>query len=149
LVDEERKVKGSPDFALKLSIAAFMPVEFKSINAAGFERLKKESDAVVNHELQVLYYGRMFKRIGATVPSTAVVYVLKDFKWGVNPYAEFRPTENGRTTPSLDLMDQRAESIRDTSDTGPLPERLSVCPDSTSSRAKSCDQCVMCFSTDQ
>jgi hypothetical protein len=147
LSDPERKVIGSPDFALQLSPMILIPVEFKSINAAGWEKLKENAHAIANHELQVLYYGRMMVRNGKLVPTAIIIYVLKEFKWGVKPYMEFRATESGRTSPSLDVMDQRAEAIRDNKADDPLPERLGVCPGPSAPRAKECGQCTLCFST--
>jgi len=148
LIDEQRKVLASPDFLLVYG-TKFIPVEFKSINKEGFDEQKEKPDAQADHELQVLYYRRILQRGGKDVPYAIIVYVRKDFKWGSNPYLEFRPTENGRTTPSLDNMDIRAEAIRDARGAGPIPEKLGVCSSPITPRAKACGMCAMCFSTNQ
>lgn len=143
--DEERRVKGSPDFLLRQG-QTIIPVEFKSKAMTLFKQQIKLPAPEADHATQVLGYARILRRMGFTVPTSIVIYVCKDFEWGLRPYKEYRVTESGATGPTLDVMDSKADTINAFRNGGPLPPRLGACPSPVSTRAKSCSACSLCFS---
>lgn len=146
LFNEELKIVGNPDLLL-LRNGLFIPVEFKSMNVKAFGELTSEEAA---HALQVLMYRRMAKDLGMNVSDySLIIYINKDFLWGKNPYREFRVSEQGSAySAGLDIMEQNARELdRYRRTRRGMPQRLPVCTDPTTPRAKGCDQCCVCFST--
>jgi hypothetical protein len=156
LRDEERRIVASPDLILFFpeplvpGCAVFLPVEFKSKCIKLFDEQVKKGQPETENALQVLSYARILRTLGHTVPFSVIIYIAKDFRWGMKPYLEFRVVENGGTAPTLNLLEGNAEAIKAAREpNAPLPPRLGVCSHPSTSRAKGCSSCTMCFSLTQ
>lgn len=145
LRDDDLMVKGSVDFQLAYGEFKMtrVPVEFKSINKAGFAALEGPKP---EHAQQVLYYARMLRRRGLEVPHARLIYVHKDFVWGASPYKEYTVTETPALVPVLEHMDAMARTLRTAQRVEGLPDRLTRCASASSPHARQCDVCTLCFS---
>jgi len=148
LKNDDLYITGHPDLLLLRNGVEFTVVEFKSINKAGFAKRKQHNRADGEHICQALTYRETLRHRGHRVaPYVVVIYVCKDFDWGVSPYLEFRAALRGGLKASVSAMEDNAAAVVQwRNDPETLPPRISACYDNSASRAKGCGQCTLCFS---
>jgi len=147
LFDDDLDITGSPDLII-VKDNVFTVVECKSVNEKGWKEREKAGKPSGDHSTQALYYRRMMVKKGHSLTSLVfIIYILKDYKWGKNPYMIFQVSEEGLSvSPSLDLMDEYAAQVKKFKATGGrLPSRLPVCKKSTDRIPKGCAVSTLCF----
>lgn len=148
LFSEESKVSGNPDLLFISNGKVFTPIEFKSINQKGAEELIVSGKPKPDNALQVLGYRRILIENGFEVTEYAVVlYVKKEYKWGEDPYKEFRVYDKGGLKVALDGLFKTGKTVKTwRKHRKELPPRLPQCDKVESQRARKCQQCHLCFS---
>lgn len=149
LRDDIRKVVGNPDLLYsRPDNGAVRVIEIKSMNVTQYKEL---AAPVAHHVLQAACYHRLLGENGFTPDDTvSIFYACKDFH--PKPYKEFHVTIDDHLAARIDdlfeLASKRAEWVEAHKSGGcvVLPDRLDACSSPTSTRAKSCPECVGCFS---
>jgi predicted RecB family nuclease len=150
LFDHDNRIVGSPDLLyVRPDNSKVRVVEIKSMNKKDFEALDKPKE---DHVHQAMGYNELLRINGYNVDdSITVLYVCKDFQWS-KPYKEFSVERTDHYDSILNSMWSRALMVADgirAKDAGEdvqFPARLQPCSSPTSSVAKSCDMCSLCFS---
>lgn len=154
LADFSRKIVGNPDLLyLRPDTGLFRVVEIKSINGPDFKNL---TSPMLQHVLQAMSYQRLLSDIGrqsigyGADDAVTIFYASKDYN--VRPYKSF-------TVPVTDQWRLRIEDLWESAEARydwirgrrsgiaqGFPPRIQRCPAITSTMAKSCPECVGCFS---
>lgn len=138
-IDEEYKLKGTPDLLLWLEeYAAFYVTELKSMSAAQFNELVRP---IPDHMVQLAFYWNILKRAGKpVVDRVSLLYVNKEFSFKF-PYKEFMFDP---AAVDLGVYWEDLENLKIAEAGGELPPRI-ICGSPTAPDAKKCAVCVTCF----
>jgi hypothetical protein len=141
LIDTEHGIVGSPDIVLYIADRRFYyPIEIKSLSHELWKEIVRPRP---DHVLQVVFYWRLLRTLGYSVPDQiSLLYVTKGFNFK-SPYKEFiiRPAAE---LPRLQEYLDEAASLKRFREGGPIPLRK-MCSSITCSSAKQCHVAVTCF----
>lgn len=149
LMDHANRVVGNPDMLyFRPDNQKVRVVEIKSIRKVGFDTLET---AEPNHIMQAAIYRRLAMVNDFDVDDTVTIfYVCKDFSPKV--YNEYHVKITDSITKQVDLMFADAKKVtefltaRENGGKPELPEKLKVCSSISSTTAKNCPRCTLCFS---
>jgi hypothetical protein len=145
LYDDDAKIVGHPDLILYVE-RKLMLVEIKSMNKTDFVKLEKP---VADHVFQVGCYHRMLVQRGKVpvLPTSALLYVCKDFQWGKSPYKEFHEDmTSDYWRHIIQIAWDKAYQVKAALKKGTMPPRLTACTSANTTTAKACIACTNCFS---
>ena len=143
-------VSGSPDFQF-LTGRERKTINVVEIKSEKLDSFLARSKADATHETQGALYIELIRRTCPpsyhVSPHGFVIYGAKDCpRPGVSPYKDYKfeaPTRQPDTI--LDSATSDLGRILNGDATAPLPPRLAACNSPTSSRAKQCGACNLCF----
>lgn len=147
LFDHELGIVGRPDMLVEFG-GMLTVLEFKSKEVNAFNELTSPE---ITHVTQALSYQRMVRKIATRPemvnPQAVIFYVSKGYLFRGSPYREYHVSETSHQTvvPSLEVTKSQALLVKQHRVAETIPPRLGVCSSPSSSTAKKCAACAMCF----
>lgn len=141
IINTEYGISGSIDLVLLIDKVFYLS-EVKSINKEDWESLERP---LPNHLLQILFYYWLAKEAKMKVHNQVSVVYANKAHTRSNPFKEFTIKASDhldRLTPYLEAAKELKVAVEN--DKNKLPKR--VCTTSSSTLAKTCSLCAICFS---